>query len=212
MWPALLERIDQGEPLREVAKAYGVSYTTIRNAEKAARQALGVPDRRQHSQWKIPPSEWPAILQRIDQGESLSQIAREYAVSRKAVQRVEKAARKVFNASERPPRYRCNIPPSEWSVILKRIDRGDTFNQIAKDYGVSETSVRRLEKEARRTLQAPERFPHLHMKLPPSEWSVILQRRKQGETFLEIAKSYHVSQATVRRVVYLAYKQNEDEK
>ena len=44
-------------------------------------------------QWKMPRSDWPTILQLIDQGESLRQIASYYGVSYEAVRRVVRAAR-----------------------------------------------------------------------------------------------------------------------
>jgi hypothetical protein len=47
-----------------------------------------------NAQWKIPPSEWQTVLGRIEQGESLRQIGREYGVSYEAVRRVVRAARK----------------------------------------------------------------------------------------------------------------------
>lgn len=188
-----------------MARDFGVTYRTIRNAEKAARQALGAPERLPHSQWKIPASEWPALLKRIDQGASLSQIAREYGVSRKAVQRVEKAARQALSAPQRPPRYR-HIPRTEWPIIVNRIDQGETFSQIAKDYGTSETSVRRLEKEARQALNMPRPL-YIHWKIARSEWPAVLQRKEQGESLREIASSYGVSKATIRRTVKAAQKQ-----
>jgi DNA-binding NarL/FixJ family response regulator len=43
--------------------------------------------------WKIPASEWSRVLQRIEQGETLRQIAREYGVSYEAVRRIVRAAR-----------------------------------------------------------------------------------------------------------------------
>jgi hypothetical protein len=46
-------------------------------------------------QWKIPPTEWPTVLWRIDQGETLRTIARDYAVSYEAVRRVIRAARQL---------------------------------------------------------------------------------------------------------------------
>jgi hypothetical protein len=48
-----------------------------------------VPDPR----WKIPPSEWGTVLQRVEQGEPLRHIARDYGVSYEAVRRVLRAAR-----------------------------------------------------------------------------------------------------------------------
>jgi len=37
-WPTVLHRIDQGEPLSEVAGEYGVSYEAVRRVLRAARQ------------------------------------------------------------------------------------------------------------------------------------------------------------------------------
>ncbi len=37
--------------------------------------------------WKIPPSEWATVLQRVEQGEPLRHIARDYGVSYEAVRR-----------------------------------------------------------------------------------------------------------------------------
>ncbi len=45
-------------------------------------------------QWKIPRTEWPAVLRRVDQGETYRQIASHYGVSYEAVRRVVKAARR----------------------------------------------------------------------------------------------------------------------
>src|ERR1019366_3510494 len=44
-------------------------------------------------QWKIPSSEWPTVLRRVEQnGEPLRQVARDYGVSYEAVRRVVHAA------------------------------------------------------------------------------------------------------------------------
>ena len=45
-------------------------------------------------QWKIPQSEWPNVLYRVEQGETLRQIASHYSVSYEAVRRVVSAAQK----------------------------------------------------------------------------------------------------------------------
>jgi hypothetical protein len=47
----------------------------------------------EHPHWKIPPSEWPAVLRRVEQGEPLRKIAREYTVSYETIRRVIRAAR-----------------------------------------------------------------------------------------------------------------------
>ena len=44
--------------------------------------------------WKIPPSAWATVLQRIEQGEPLRHIARDYGVSYEAVRRVLRTARR----------------------------------------------------------------------------------------------------------------------
>jgi len=52
---------------------------------------------------KIPPAEWPILLQRVAQGESLRQIARSYHTSHEAVRRVLNAARKELLVREGAP-------------------------------------------------------------------------------------------------------------
>ena len=44
--------------------------------------------------WKIPPSEWTTVLQRVEQGEPIRHIARDYGVSYETVRRVLRAARR----------------------------------------------------------------------------------------------------------------------
>jgi hypothetical protein len=43
--------------------------------------------------WKIPPSQWSTVLQRVEQAEPLRRIARDYDVSYEAIRRVRRAAR-----------------------------------------------------------------------------------------------------------------------
>ena len=54
------------------------------------RHSQAVPDPRS----KIPPSAWETVLQRVEQGEPLRQVARDYGVSYEAVRRVLRAARR----------------------------------------------------------------------------------------------------------------------
>jgi hypothetical protein len=49
----------------------------------------------ENPQWKIPPAEWQTVLQRIEQGESLRAVARDYNVSYEAVRRVIRAAHRA---------------------------------------------------------------------------------------------------------------------
>ena len=58
---------------------------------------MTLPDRLQavlDPRWKIPPSQWGTVLQRVEQGEPLRHIARDYGVSYEAVRRVLRAARR----------------------------------------------------------------------------------------------------------------------
>jgi hypothetical protein len=43
--------------------------------------------------WKIPLSEWRTVVERVEQGEPLRQVAHDYGVSYEAVRRVLRAAR-----------------------------------------------------------------------------------------------------------------------
>jgi len=53
--------------------------------------------------FKIPPAQWPTVLQRVAQGESLRQIARSYHTSYEAVRRVLNASRKGLLAHPDSP-------------------------------------------------------------------------------------------------------------
>ena len=53
--------------------------------------------------FKIPPAQWPIVLQRVAQGESLRQIARSYHTSYEAVRRVLNAARKQLVVGDGDP-------------------------------------------------------------------------------------------------------------
>jgi hypothetical protein len=54
----------------------------------------GHPQAEPDPRWKIPPSAWATVLQRVEQGEPLRHIARDYGVSSEAVRRVLRAARR----------------------------------------------------------------------------------------------------------------------
>ncbi len=123
-WPRIVERVEQGESLREIAASYGVTYPVARKAEKLARLGLKLPPRPRPSQWKIPEIEWPAVLQQIEQGVSPSQIGKAYGVSHKAIKRVEQAARQQLQVQARlrlPPIRAIFLPTHGlrcWSALI----------------------------------------------------------------------------------------------
>jgi hypothetical protein len=63
-------------------------------------QRRPVPDDPSNPCWKIPASQLSTVLQRIEQGETLRQVAREYGVSYEAVRRVIRATRKQAGKEE----------------------------------------------------------------------------------------------------------------
>lgn len=201
-WPKIADRADQGESLLQMANEYGVTYPVIRRAEKLARLGLQLPPRPRPSQWKIPESEWPMVLQQIEQGISLSQIGRTYGVSRKAVKRVEEAARQRLHVPEQPSllSYPGKIAPTDWPALLERIDQGETFEQLAQAYGVAPITLRRVEKMARKALGVPERPRYRHWQIQPSEWPTIVERIDQGASQRQLAKEYGVSPSTIKVV------------
>jgi transposase len=202
-WPWIVERVDQGESLQEIAASYGVTYPVVRKAEKLARLGLNLPPRPRPSQWKIPEAEWPVVLQQIEQGVSLSQIGKAYGVSRKAVKRVAQAARQRLQVEmhSSTPSYPGNISPAAWPELLERIDRGETFAELASVYGVAPITLRRVEKIARQALGMPERPRYRHWQIQPSEWPAIVTRIDQGVSQRQLAKEYGVSSSTIK-VVY----------
>jgi hypothetical protein len=53
--------------------------------------------------FKIPHAEWPRVVQRVAQGESLRQVARSYRVSYEAIRRILVAARRSHEHDEEEP-------------------------------------------------------------------------------------------------------------
>lgn len=49
-----------------------------------------------------------------------------------------------------PDNPQWKIPRSEWSVVVRRVEQGETYRQIATDYGVSYEAVRRVLQAVRR--------------------------------------------------------------
>lgn len=201
-WPRIVESVDQGELLREIAASYRVTYPVARKAEKLARLGLNLPPRPRPSQWKIPEAEWLAVLQQIEQGVSLSQIGKAYGVSRKAVKRVEQAARQRLQveAHSSTPSYPGNILPNAWPELLERIDRGEAFAELASVYAVSPITLRRVEKVARQALGMPERPRYRHWQIQPSQWPAIVARLDQGVSQRQLAREYGVSPSTIKAV------------
>ncbi|MFL5591793.1 MAG: hypothetical protein ACJ8DI_29660, partial [Ktedonobacteraceae bacterium] len=54
----------------------------------------GLPQAVLDPRWKIPPTVWETMVQRVEQGEPLRQVAHDYGVSYKAVRRVLRAPRR----------------------------------------------------------------------------------------------------------------------
>ena len=50
--------------------------------------------------WKIPVTEWPLVLERIDQSETLRKVAGEYGLSYEAIRRVERQLYLITGALE----------------------------------------------------------------------------------------------------------------
>jgi DNA invertase Pin-like site-specific DNA recombinase len=49
-----------------------------------------------------------------------------------------------------PDHPQWKIARSQWPALLHRVSQGETYRQIARDYGVSYEAVRRVVKAARR--------------------------------------------------------------
>ena len=54
----------------------------------------GLPPAVADPRWKIPPTAWATVVQRVEEGEPLRQVAHDYGVSYEAVRRVLRAARR----------------------------------------------------------------------------------------------------------------------
>jgi Sigma-70, region 4 len=77
-------------PLDKRLVSNGDDVLTENGISNSGAQRHPGPD---NPQWKIPRSEWSAVLRRVGQGETYRQIASYYGVSYEAVRRVVRAAR-----------------------------------------------------------------------------------------------------------------------
>lgn len=53
--------------------------------------------------YKVPRAEWPRVVQRVAQGESLRQVAHSYQVSYEAIRRILSVARRNYAHGEEEP-------------------------------------------------------------------------------------------------------------
>ena len=73
--------------------------SSIADSEKATATAIPPPRKQSrpgpaNPQYGIPPEHWPDVLRRVEQGDTLRQIAQDYGVSYETVRRTAKAAHK----------------------------------------------------------------------------------------------------------------------
>ena len=71
-----------------IADSEKATATAIPPSQKQRRPG---PEKPRHG---IPPAHWPDVLHRIEQGDTLRQIAQDYSVSHETVRRTAKAAHK----------------------------------------------------------------------------------------------------------------------
>ena len=147
----MLKRREQGVSQEQISQQYGVSRSAVKRVEQAARQRYQkpVPAIGPSYPGKIDPEEWDLLLDRIDQGETFEQLAVVYGVSPVTLRRLEKVARQALERLERPRYRRWQIPPSQWPTILARIEQGVSQRQLAREYGVSPSTIKAVNRAAR---------------------------------------------------------------
>jgi hypothetical protein len=90
----------ESNPLSPASKLYSAALISSGLEPPSARPAHGNPP---IPLFKIPTEQWPVVLQRVAQGESLRQIAKSYRTSYEAVRRVLQASRReLVEADDKP--------------------------------------------------------------------------------------------------------------
>ena len=167
---------------------------------------------------KYPDCDASKVADRVQQGESLIEIARSVGASKYVVKQVLRALNMRPNRQLRPLLDPLRHPKIDLEIVKNLRKQGKTFAQIAKSLDVCRTSLREkvsglaaagerlepLEPRARRNFPSRVNYSH-HSKAKPE---VVKQLIAEGCSIIAIAHRVKVSPTTVRKVVVALQAEN----
>ncbi len=236
--------VDKGETLRRVAQRYGISTALIRQVNKIPRRGrlysgkqlmIPVPAKalsyytgyRRPAHTRLASAKKRSIVSTrakskglsrvvhtVRRGDTLTNIARRYAVTMSQVRGWNKMGRrslvrkgeKLAIWTKKTSRAKVAAGRSHGRKIYHTVRSGDTLSHIARRYAVSLSQIRGWNKMGRRsTVRKGEKLAIWTRKTPPTKVAAsrshgrkIYHTVRSGDTLSNIARRYSVSLSQIR--------------
>ncbi len=185
----LVHVVRRGETVSAIAARYGASCESVLRANGLSSRDRIYPGQK----IRIPGGRTGASTHTVKRGDTVYDIAREYGVSTSSVL----AANSMSARDCIYPGQRLKIPGGgAGGVVIHTVKRGDTVYDIAREYGVSTSSVL-----AANSMGARDRiYPGQKLKVPlkgADREEIIIHSVRLGETITSIARKYGASSSEV---------------
>lgn len=146
------------------------------------------------------------IVEKWEQGTTQQELAKEYRLSIRTINR--RISEYYEKEGKQKPKRKIEIPIDE---IVKKWEQGVIEKELAKEYGVSQTTInnRISEYYKREGKQRPKKELNPKIELPIEE---IVEKWKQGTIQQELAKEYGVSKTTITKRIAEYYEKKGNKK
>ena len=132
--------LDKGRSLQEVAETFGISRGTVRKIAVAAG-LLAPPTKKPSLKNKVQAEEVQQIVERIEEGQLVEEIALDFAVSAPAIRRL------CQKNGVRIPRALHDLKRSELTEIRALLSTGEPMEEVARAYDVAHATLETLREE-----------------------------------------------------------------
>ena len=199
----IIEKWKQGATQRELAKEYGVSVNTIGRRISEYYENIGKSKPKRKTKIELPIDE---IVEKWEKGVTQRELAKEYGVSVNTIgRRIAEYHKKIGKPRPRPkPKPRMELPIDE---IVEKWKQGSTIKELAKEYGVSQTTINKRISEYYENIGKSKPKRKTKIELPIDE---IVEKWEKGVTQRELTKEYGVSYRTIQSRISQYYDKNED--
>jgi transposase-like protein len=164
------QRLESGETRTEIAHALNINYLTVCRNTRQRRN--------------LTKSQVEEIIERAKSGENISSISELFSVGTQTIRKYTIHLRKTDVA--KPLQTLESITPEIRTEFVKRIQSGESANELARELKVAGTTARKLKTEAVNSFE-----------LTINHRTKIAELRSLGNTFGEIAKQIEIPRVVV---------------